>query len=860
GIILDESALDVNRAITRVIAHKNMHNADSRILLNATIDLVDVSDSYKLSEAICRQLHKGVFLLFGTSLPKTFNTIQSYSHALKVPYVVVTPNRNDQRDGYRYEISMSPSYIEVIIDLIKWFGWGKIYYLFDSDDGLWQLQKIYDSFRQPLLNLVVDARRIRNLSESHELLRRMDRSDSFSKKRIVISLSTAASYQLLLNQIVDVGMNRDDYHYLLGGPDIGQLDLKSFLHGGVNVTGFRLFRPSSQNELASILKPPKDPNKVRGKMRGRKISTDVALATDGINVILEAFKDMLVTCADDERCVFKTLRHGDLYNNDSKGIQCRSDPLRPWTHGDIIQKAITEVSIDGLTGNVSFNSQGIRRLQEVDIMHLQFERKLRRVGTWTIEGGFKTNLTRPGNERIKLEPNRTRIVTTILEPPFTVERAPVDGVPFTGNDRYEGFCIDLARMVAKKVGYEYVIKLVDDRSYGSKLQNGTWTGMIGELVRREADIAVAPLTITQARERVVDFTKPFLNTGISIMIKKPMKSKPGVFSFMSPLAKYVWVCIILGFLAVGIVLFLVGRFSPLEWVPEEDSEESNNVFTIGNTMWFALGALMQQGSDISPRSISGRIVGSAWWFFTLIIISSYTANLAAFLTIEKMVMPIESADDLVRQTEIKYGTLQSASTVQFFRETEVLVYNQMWNFMRDARPSVFVPTVDDGVRRVRSSKGKYAFILESAMNEYQNQRRPCDTIKIGRNLDSKGYGIATPLKSDLRDRINIAVLELREVGELHKLEQKWWYDKGECGDPGGKESSINALTLSNVSGIFHILIGGLVLAMLTAFLDFLFKKKFKGKKIQVMEFLIILIHTIRSGYVYDLIGVLRLLG
>lgn len=73
------------------------------------------------------------------------------------------------------------------------------------------------------------------------------------------------------------------------------------------------------------------------------------------------------------------------------------------------------------------------------------------------------------------------------------------------------------------------------------------------------------------------------------------------------------------------------------------------------------------------RSLSGRIVGGVWWFFTLIIISSYTANLAAFLTVERMVSPIESAEDLAKQTEIAYGTLDSGSTKEFFR-VSVLVY------------------------------------------------------------------------------------------------------------------------------------------------------------------------------------------
>ena len=56
-----------------------------------------------------------------------------------------------------------------------------------------------------------------------------------------------------------------------------------------------------------------------------------------------------------------------------------------------------------------------------------------------------------------------------------------------------------------------------------------------------------------------------------------------------------------------------------------------------------------------------------WWFFTLIMISSYTANVAAFLTVERMESPIESAEDLAKQTKIKYGCLESGSTRAFFR-------------------------------------------------------------------------------------------------------------------------------------------------------------------------------------------------
>ena len=67
------------------------------------------------------------------------------------------------------------------------------------------------------------------------------------------------------------------------------------------------------------------------------------------------------------------------------------------------------------------------------------------------------------------------------------------------------------------------------------------------------------------------------------------------------------------------------------------------------------------------RSISCRTVASIWWFFTLIMISSYTANLAAFLTAAKMDSPVNNADDLAKQTKIKYGSKSGGSTYKFFK-------------------------------------------------------------------------------------------------------------------------------------------------------------------------------------------------
>jgi hypothetical protein len=75
-----------------------------------------------------------------------------------------------------------------------------------------------------------------------------------------------------------------------------------------------------------------------------------------------------------------------------------------------------------------------------------------------------------------------------------------------------------------------------------------------------------------------------------------------------------------------------------------------------------------------------------WWFFTLILISSYTANLAAFLTVERMVAPINSPEDLASQTEVQYGTLYHGSTWDFFRVRfqQALTYGTMDVIIPDA--------------------------------------------------------------------------------------------------------------------------------------------------------------------------------
>ena len=122
------------------------------------------------------------------------------------------------------------------------------------------------------------------------------------------------------------------------------------------------------------------------------------------------------------------------------------------------------------------------------------------------------------------------------------------------------------------------------------------------------------------------------------------------------------------------------------------------------------------------------------------MISSYTANLAAFLTVERMKLPIESAEDLSKQHEIKYGCYHGGATYDFFKGSKLSPYKQMWETMsKDA--TNFVKVGAEGVRRVKAEK--YAYLMESPSLDYEITK-DCELTQIGGLLDSKGFGIATP--------------------------------------------------------------------------------------------------------------------
>ncbi|XP_024861552.1 glutamate receptor ionotropic, kainate 3 isoform X1 [Kryptolebias marmoratus] len=792
----------------------NNINRNRTLLPNTTltydIQRINIYDSFEASRKACDQLSLGVVAIFGPSHSSSSNAVQSICNALEVPHIQVRWKHHPMDNKDTFYANLYPDYSSLsyaILDLVQFLKWKTATVVYDDSTGLIRLQELIMApsrynIRLKIRQLPLDTQ------DTRPLLKEMKRSREF---RIIFDCSHHMAAQIL-KQAQTMGMMTEYYHYIFTTLDLMAIDLEPYRFCGVNMTGFRILNVDNP-QVASIVEkwsmerqiPPKpDSGLLEGIM-----TTDAALTYDAVHIVSVSYQ------------------HAPQMTVNS--LQCHRH--KPWRFGGRFMSFIKESHWDGLTGRLSFNkTTGLRTDFDLDIVSLK-EDGLEKVGKWSASGGL--NITevpkRKGMNITDSLANRSLVVTSILEEPYVMLKK--SDKALVGNDRFEGFCIDLLKELANILGFTYEIRLVPDGKYGSQDDKGQWNGMIRELIEHRADLAMAPLTITYTREKFIDFSKPFLNMGISILYRKPNSTSNGFFSFLNPMTPDIWVYILLAYLGVSCVLFVIARFSPYEWYdahpcnPGSDVVENN--FTLLNSFWFGVGSLMQQGSELMPKALSTRIIGGIWWFFTLIIISSYTANLAAFLTVERMDSPVDSADDIAKQTKIEYGVVRDGATMAFFKKSKVSTFEKMWAFMSSRPRTSLVKSIEDGIQRVL--KSDYALITESTTIDYIT-RRNCNLTQVGGLIDSKGYGIGTPLGSPYRDKITIAILSMLEDGLLHILKEKWWSGNS-CLDEERHETG--PMGIQNLGGIFIVLASGLVVSVFVAIAEFIYKLRKTAEREQV---------------------------
>ncbi|XP_066250737.1 glutamate receptor ionotropic, kainate 2-like isoform X2 [Euwallacea similis] len=846
-------------------------NRDKTLLPHTSLvydmQYVHINDSFHASKKACSQVRNGVYAVFGPSDPLLGAHIHSICDALDIPHL---ETRVDLDSDFReFSINLYPAQHllnKAFEDVMAFLNWTKVAIIYEEDYGLIKLRELVRAPQDSNLEI--------HLRQADPGSYRMILKEIKSKEIQNIVIDTKPSnMQEFLKGILQLQMNDYKYHYFFTTFDIETFDLEDFKYNFVNMTAFRvvdidqLFVKEVLRDMARF-----QANQELSPVNSSFIQAEAALMYDSVY----AFAIGLQTLEQS---------HSLKMSN----VSC--DREQPWDGGLSLINYINSVEFKGLSGPIEFK-EGKRIRFKLDLLKLKQHALVKvgewhpgmdvnitdrnaffDHGSMNVTLVVTTILETPyvmmhagknhtGNGRfygfcidilqrvsqevgfdylLDLVPDRkygacdpkTGAWNGMVRELMLHEQPYVMLKPFSphshNQDLYEGFCIDLLKELATMVGFEYRIELVPDGKYGAiDLETGEWNGIVRQLMDKKADLAVGSMTINYARESVIDFTKPFMNLGISILFKVPSSPQTRLFSFMNPLAPDIWMYALSAYVLVSITMFVVARFSPYEWQSPHpcdfENEQLKNQFSLPNSFWFTIGTLMQQGSDLNPKATSTRIVGGIWWFFTLIIISSYTANLAAFLTVERMITPIENAEDLASQTEIPYGTLESGSTMTFFRDSMIETYKKMWRFMENRKPSVFVPTYEEGIKKVL--EGNYAFLMESTMLDYVVQR-DCNLTQIGGLLDSKGYGIATPMGSPWRDKISLAILELQEKGEIQMLYDKWWKNTGETctRNDKGKESKANSLGVDNIGGVFVVLLCGLAFAVLIAIMEFCYNSK-----------------------------------
>ncbi|XP_055710638.1 glutamate receptor ionotropic, kainate 2-like isoform X2 [Phlebotomus papatasi] len=779
------------------IANTEILGASSDFQLEAAQVEVPFGNEYLVSKKLCRLLKSGVAAIIGPQSPASAVHVQSICDAKEMPHIETRwePISNTGLPSLNIH-PHAQTMSRVIVDLVRAFDWKSFTIVYENAPylvALSDLLKLYDPKGHTITVRQLDL----GLQDNYRaVLRRIKVSE---EKNIILHCS-ATILPEVLKQAQQVGIITDQHQFIITSPDLHTLDLEPYQYSGTNITGIRLIDPEDPR-LVQVTDLWKSLHEEQGlelpeSLLPNNIRTEVALTFDSVLIFADALNQL----------------HG---NKQLSPVPLNCDDGDTWISGYSIINYMKTSHTKGLTRDIKFDHRGHRTDFLLDIVELG-SAGLDKVAVWNSSEGLASARTTAPLDALADDgslKNRTFIVLTALSPPYgMLKRSPNK---LTGNDRFEGFGIDLIHELSLMLGFNYIFHLQEDGVYGSKGENNEWNGMIKELLEYRADLAITDLTITADREGAVDFTMPFMNLGISILYRKPTKLAPSLFSFMSPFSTEVWLYLGFGYLGVSVCLFILGRISPGEWDNPypcvEEPEFLENQFSFRNALWFTIGALLQQGTELAAKAPSTRAVASIWWFFTLIMVSSYTANLAAFLTVESLSPTIGSAEDLANANgAVKYGAKRDGSTFNFFKDAEYPTYQKMYEYMKE-NPDLLTSSNPEGLARVKSDN--YAFLMESTSIEYIIERE-CDVTQVNGLLDDKGYGIAMRKNSPYRNALSAAVLKLQEQGKLTVLKIKWWKEKhggGAClrGSLDGKPKDLD---MANVGGVFLVLLIGVSLA------------------------------------------------
>uniref|UniRef100_A0A3B5AQ83 Glutamate receptor n=1 Tax=Stegastes partitus TaxID=144197 RepID=A0A3B5AQ83_9TELE len=635
-----------------------------------SVKLIEPNNPFQAVQEACELMNQGILALVTSTGCAAASALQSLTDAMHIPHLFIQRNGdgaprtacqlNPSPDGESYTLAARPPVriSDVLLTLVSELHWQKFIIFYESDYDIRGLQAFMDQASR--LGLDVSLQRVdRNVSRVFTDLFNTMRTEELNRyrdtlRRAVLLMSPRGA-QVFIHQAVETNLASKDSHWVYANEEVSDADIMELVHSSLGRMTiirqiFPLWRDTNvrcmrnNHRISSLLCDPQE-----GYLQSLEVSN--LYLYDSVLMLAHAF--------------YRKLEDRKWHSMAS--LNCMRKSTKPWNGGWSMLDTIQKGRISGLTGTMDFRAEGSNSHVQFEILGTSYSETFGKDACFPfflLLFLFFIHLTlsfflppQSGMQGVTLK------IVTLLEEPFVMVAENILGQP----KRYKGFSIDVLDALAKILGFKYDIYQVGDGKYGSALPNGSWNGMIGELIGKRADLAVSAITITPERESVVDFSKRYLDYSVGVLMRKS-EEKINIFSLLAPFDLAVWACIAAAIPVVGIMIFLLRRIQAVRCQNNTGGHPPPSVSTsLQSAIWIVYGAFVQQGGDSILGSVALRIVMGSWWLFTLIVCSSYTANLAAYLTVSRMDNAVRSFQDLSKQVDLAYGTVRDSAVYEYFR-------------------------------------------------------------------------------------------------------------------------------------------------------------------------------------------------
>jgi ABC-type amino acid transport substrate-binding protein len=331
-------------------------------------------------------------------------------------------------------------------------------------------------------------------------------------------------------------------------------------------------------------------------------------------------------------------------------------------------------------------------------------------------------------------------------PPIRVYTKPIKPFSFQEDGANKGFSLDLWERVAREANVPYEIH---------------WVKTVGDLITAlrsgQADVAIAAISITSEREALVDFSTPYYESGLGILVNAQGQSATGVIFDSLTSAPFLKIC---GLLAVVLLVFAHGI-----WVFERRRNPDQFPVSYGRgiweSSWWAISTILSGGCDNKgPVAFGGRIIGALWMLICIFAITYFTASITTIMTVNQLTSDINGASDLVGQ---KVATAKGTTAEKYLTEHKAKV--------------VSFASIDEAFDALDRNDVKAVVYDEPILLYHLKTGGLPDQKVVGHLFERQNYGIGLPENSPYRKAINGALLKLREQGVLDELHSKWFGDQ-----------------------------------------------------------------------------------